>query len=73
MAFLVKAFVGFNKYYSTLSSDRGLFLLKIAQVRVYLNYAFKSPKKNIEQIVDKYKKVFPAMKVMVDFIDNIDR
>ena len=48
-------------------------MLKIAQVRVYLNYAFKSPKKNIEQIVDKYKKVFPAMKVMVDFIDNIDR
>jgi hypothetical protein len=40
---------------------------------IYLNYSIKSPKVSIEQVVDKYKKVFPAMKVMVDFIDNIDR
>jgi|GEM_PF-3281940 len=41
--------------------------------QIYLNYFIGSPKIAIEQIVDKYKKVFPAMKVMVDFIDNIDR
>ncbi len=40
---------------------------------IYLDYSFKSPKENIEQVVDKYKRVFPAMEVMVDFIDNIDR
>ena len=40
---------------------------------IYLKYSIKSPKECIEQVVDKYKKVFPAMKVMVDFIDNIDR
>ena len=40
---------------------------------INLNYDIKSPKESIEQVVDKYKKVFPAMKVMVDFIDNIDR
>jgi len=40
---------------------------------IYLNYSIKSPKESIEQVVDKYKKAFPAMKVMVDFIDNIDR
>jgi hypothetical protein len=40
---------------------------------IYLDFSIKSPKESIEQVVDKYKKVFPAMKVMVDFIDNIDR
>ena len=40
---------------------------------IYLNYSINSPKESIEQVVDKYKKVFPAMKIMVDFIDNIDR
>ena len=40
---------------------------------IYLNYSINSPKENIEQVVDKYKRVFPAMKVLVDFIDNIDR
>lgn len=40
---------------------------------IYCNYGIKSPKKNIEQVVDKYKKVFPAMEVTVAFIDNIDR
>ena len=39
----------------------------------YLNYSITSPKKSIEQVVDRYKKIFPAMKVMVDFIDNINR
>jgi len=41
--------------------------------QIYLNYSINSPKESIEQVVDKYKKVFPAMTVMVDFIDNIDR
>lgn len=40
---------------------------------IYLNYSIKSPKECIDQVVDKYKKVFPAMKIMVDFIDNIGR
>ena len=40
---------------------------------IYLNYSINSPKENIEQVVDKYKKVFPAMKIMVDYIDNIGR
>lgn len=40
---------------------------------IYLNYSIRSPKESIEQIVDKYKKVYPAMKVLVDFIDNIGR
>jgi hypothetical protein len=40
---------------------------------IYLDYSIKSPKESIEQVVDKYKKVFPAMKTTVDFIDNIDR
>ena len=40
---------------------------------IYLNYAINSPKESIEQLVDKYKKIIPAMKIMVDFIDNIDR
>mgnify|MGYP001598418100 FL=1 len=40
---------------------------------IYLNYSVNSPKERIDEIVDKYKKVFPAMEVMVAFIDNIDR
>ena len=40
---------------------------------IYCNYFIKSPKENIEQVVDKYKKIFPAMEVTVNFIDNIDR
>ena len=40
---------------------------------IYLNYSVNSPKESIEQVIDKYKKVFLAMKIMVDFIDNIDR
>ncbi len=40
---------------------------------VYCDYVIKSPKENIEQVVDKYKKIFPAMEVTVSFIDNIDR
>ena len=40
---------------------------------IYVDYSIKSPKETIEQVVDKYAKVFPAMKAMVDFIDNIDR
>jgi len=40
---------------------------------IYLDYSINSPKESIEQVVDKYKKVFPAMKITVDFIDNIDR
>jgi len=41
--------------------------------QIYLNYSINSPKESIEQVVDKYKKVFPAMTIMVDFIDNVDR
>ena len=41
--------------------------------QIYVNYSVNSPKESIEKVVDKYNKVFPAMKVMVDFIDNIDR
>jgi hypothetical protein len=41
--------------------------------QIYLKYSINSPKQNIEQVVDKYKKVYPAMEVMVAFIDNIDR
>ena len=40
---------------------------------IYLDYSIKSPRESIKQVVDKYLKVFPAMKVVVDFIDNIDR
>ena len=40
---------------------------------VYLNYSVASPKENLENVIDKYKKVYPAMKVIVDFIDNIGR
>lgn len=40
---------------------------------IYLDYSIKSPRESIEQVVDKYSKVFPAMKVVVDFIDSIDR
>ena len=39
----------------------------------YVNYSIKSPKESIEQVVDRYNKIFPAMRVMVDFIDNVDR
>ena len=39
----------------------------------YANYTINSPRVSLEQVVDKYKKVFPAMKIIVDFIDNIDR
>ncbi len=41
--------------------------------QIYLNYSINSPKESVEQIVYKYKNVFPAMKIMVDFIDNINR
>ena len=41
--------------------------------QIYLNYSINSPKESIEKVVEQYKKVFPAMKIMVDFIDNIDR
>ncbi len=40
---------------------------------VYLDYFVKSPKKEIEHVVDKYRKVLPAIIAMKDFIDNIDR
>ena len=40
---------------------------------IYSNYSIKSPRESIDQVVEKYKKVFPAMKIVVDFIDNIDR
>ena len=39
----------------------------------YVDYSVKSPKENIELVVDKYRKVFPAMEALVAFIDNIDR
>jgi len=40
---------------------------------IYLDYSIKSPKEEIEHVVDKYRKIKPAMKAMIDFIDNIDR
>lgn len=40
---------------------------------IYSDYSVKSPKENIELVVDKYRKILPAMKAMIDFIDNIDR
>jgi hypothetical protein len=40
---------------------------------IYLNYSINSPKQNIELVVDKYKKVYPAMEIVVAFIDNIAR
>jgi len=39
---------------------------------IYLDYTSKSLKQELESIVDKYKKVLPAIKAMKDFIDNID-
>lgn len=39
---------------------------------IYLDYSAKSPKKEIERIVDKYRKLLPAIKAMKEFIDNID-
>jgi hypothetical protein len=36
-----------------------------------LNYSSKNLKQEIEQIVDKYRKILPAIKAMKDFIDNV--
>ena len=33
----------------------------------------ESLKQEIERIVDKYRKILPAVRAMKDFIDNIDR
>ena len=38
---------------------------------VYLNYSVKSPKKEIEHVVDKYRKVLPAIKAVKNFIDYL--
>ncbi len=38
---------------------------------IYLDYSVRSPKKEIEHVVDKYRKVLPGIKAMKDFIDNI--
>lgn len=40
---------------------------------IYLDYVIESPKKSVELIVDKYKKILPAILTMKGFIDSIDR
>lgn len=39
---------------------------------IYLDYSFKSPRKELEHAVDRYRKVLPAIKAMKEFIDNIE-
>ncbi len=39
---------------------------------IYLDYSCKSLSAELDSIIDKYRKILPAIKAMKDFIDNIE-